>query len=504
MDSTLYFRNLLGEEFDLLHRYPNIEELLKDCCDKFKDYVAISFGDTEIKYEKLYEDVSLLRGYFTSLGFKKGDNVGLVFRNEYDFVRSFFALATLGICSAIIPVALPEQALFGLSQKFNLKGLVFTNDIKDKISKLKEMHLDLTYVSEDDLASYNGESLSSIKLSGQEPACIIFTGGTTGSPKGALLSHLNLCTGALNGVYVKDKTMHLRYMAIIPFVHIFGLVRNLLSCVMTGSNLYLVKEVPQFVKDIRKFKPQIMVLVPALANLIYSLVAQGGKAAVGGELDYIISGGANVPAELIQRLGTVGINCLPGYGLTETASLVSGNGDWKRIPSSVGCPYPNQELKVVDGELWVKGDHVFLGYYNDEAETNKVLENGWLKTGDLVKFDEDGFLYIVGRCKNILILDNGENVSPEIIENKLDNNPLILGSMAYEGVNDRGINCIAVKIFPNYPVLERKGLDPKLTIEHIVSELNKELPSYMRVGKVTLLTEDFKRSGAMKIIRNLN
>ena len=144
----------------------------------------------------------------------------------------------------------------------------------------------------------------------------------------------------------------------------------------------------------------MLVLVPGLCEILMGLAKMYGAGFFGGELKTIISGAANVPPLLIKEFDKIGINLLFGYGMTEGANLTSGNADVIEKPTSIGKVYPEQEVKIVDGEIWFRGDNVFLGYYGEPEETAKVLtEDGWLRTGDLGRFDEDGYLYITGRIK---------------------------------------------------------------------------------------------------------
>jgi len=330
----------------------------------------------------------------------------------------------------------------------------------------------------------------------------MFTGGTTGIPKGALLSHKALMQGAFNGIFATGSAFEQRYYALIPFTHIFGLVRSFLTALYTGSQVYLCENMKNIFNDFPKAKPTIMALVPALANMIYGIIISKGIEAIGGNLKVIICGGANVTPDLIKRFYAIGIDVLPGYGLTETANLVSGNGYSIEYPESVGMPYFCQELKLVNGELWVKGDNVMIEYYNDKEETAKVMEDGWFKTGDLVRIDEDGLLYIVGRTKNVIILENGENVSPEEIESLLYDVPVVMDCLVYEDKNQFGDGIIAVEILPNMKVFEdAEIIDVSFTFEKVIADINAMLPSFKQIKKTVIRQDDFKRSPSMKIIR---
>ncbi|MCQ2795717.1 MAG: acyl--CoA ligase [Bacilli bacterium] len=506
METINYWKQMVGDDYTKIKRFTRMQDLLAYADKEFNQRTAISWKDSKKTYHELFLDVGKTRKVLLDAGIKKGDNVAVIFKNDYNFIKSFFAVTTLGAVAVIVPPILPTQALLGNIKKFNISAIIYGEEAESNVVALKDITANVIYISYKELNDLKDCVPFDNDIKPTDPAVIMFTGGTTGTPKGAVLSHLALLRGAYNGCFVEGQVFFNTYMAIIPFFHVFGLVRNLLTSINTGSEIYLIKETMNFIKEISIAKPNILVLVPALANLLYAMVAKGGKDAVGGRLEYIICGGAYVTPDTIKRLLSVGIKCCPGYGLTETANLVSGSIDYKNKPDSVGKVYLEQEVKIVDGEIWVKGDNLFSGYYKDPIETNHVMsEDGYLKTGDLGHFDEDGFLYITGRSKNIIVLDNGENVSPEIIENALDNIPLVHSSLIYEDKDNQGYGIIAAKIYPNYSVLKKMGYeDANKAIQSVVEKLNINMPQHMRINKVIVLKEDFKRSGSMKIIRNAN
>ena len=189
--------------------------------------------------------------------------------------------------------------------------------------------------------------------------------------------------------------------------------------------------------------------------------------------------------------------------MTEGANFTSGNADVKTRPTSVGKIYAEQETKIVDGELWIRGDNLFTGYYKDEENTKAALtEDGWMRTGDLAKFDEDGFLYIVGRIKNLIILSNGENVSPEAVEEPFYKYDEIKDCLVSEDEMD-GDKVIAIQILPQMSAFEGKSWDEvEAHFKQVVEEVNATLPTTHRVSKITVRKEDFKRTGSLKVARN--
>ena len=498
MDSREYFKNLLDEgEFEKLSYIPTVAEMLCESVSKFADREAVAWEGSVRTFRELEDDVAFARGFLLANGVKTGDHIALAFANEYNFVRFFYAATTLGCVAVLFPPQLPSPAIIGSLKKFEAKMLLYTPEISAAVEPAKAACPEVKFFNTQDI-TYDKTVPAAECIEKSAPAVIIFTGGTTGTPKGALLSNGALMRGTQNGGYGLGKAFFHRYYAMIPFIHVFGLVRNLLTACYTGSLLYLCANMKAFMKDLPAAKPDTMVLVPALAELLYTIASAYGLGAFGGNLKYIICGGAPVSSELIAKFDKIGVSVCPGYGLTETANLVSGSGDFLTHPTSVGMPYPNQELKLVDGELWIKGDNLFDCYYNDPAQTAAAFCDGWFKTGDLAKFDEDGRLYIVGRTKNLIILDNGENVSPEELEALVDEIPFVRDCLVYEDKNDFGAQVIAVEVLPH----ENAGIsDMEAAFKAALVEINRKLPRYMQIDKVTIRTTDFARSGSMKIIR---
>ena len=252
-----------------------------------------------------------------------------------------------------------------------------------------------------------------------------------------------------------------------------------------------------------EIKPTLLVLVPGLCEILSGLTKMYGPQFLGGQLKTIIAGAANVPPRLIEEFDKMGISLLAGYGMTEGGNLSTGNADVLTHPTSVGKVYPEQELKIVDGEIWMRGDNVFLGYYGNPEETQKCMtEDGWLKTGDLGRIDEDGFVYITGRIKNLILLPNGENVSPESIEEPFYKCPALKDCLVKEETVD-GNPVIAIEILPQMPAFEGKDWNEvEAFFRDLVTKVNATLPTTHRVSKMTVRKEDFKRTGSLKVARN--
>ncbi|NLD60512.1 MAG: acyl--CoA ligase [Clostridiales bacterium] len=475
-----YFWNMLDPEDRARLRRPwTVPELLDLCRDEFFDLPAVNTAEGSITYGELLESVAKLRGTLDVLGIPKGAHVGLLMPNSARFIELFLAIASSGRVAVPMPAALAGDALKGAWRMLGLEAVFYTGAPRGEELRLCDAN-----------ALPDAGPIPAAAVSKDEPCAIFFTGGTTGRPKGAVLSHGAMLTGAFNGAFSKGRAFEQRYYGLIPFSHVFGLIRNFLTCVLTGSSIYPCEDMRNLFADLPKARPTILVLVPALAEMMLGVVSLRGLNALGGCVETIICGGAPVPPKLIRRYDALGIRVLPGYGLTETANLVSGNGDSLERPDSVGKPYAGQELRFVDGELWLRGENLMLGYHNNPEENARAFEDKWFRTGDLGHMDADGYLYITGRLKNILVLANGEKLSPEVMEAELSEMPEIRECLVR--LEEREILCVEAVPSP--------GTSPD-KVREAVERWNQNQPEFRKIRRVHVRDTDLPRTPSMKIAR---
>ncbi len=496
-----YFEKYVNKEtLDRLVNPLTIPLFLDKIKNEYQDLIACSVSNQDISFHQLYDDVIEVCAKLKTLNLETKTNVGLICNNNYDFVKTSLGIMGYGAVATLLPDALDEKLIYGCILKYDLKCLFYEATLEAKVAFAKQALPNVIFVKIEQYNLSNGSLNYEIKTT--DRACIVLTGGTTGRSKGAILSHRALMQGTLNGTYGVPKVFHQRYYSIMPLTHVFGLIRNLLTSLYTGSTIYFCLDKRNMFKEIKEVKPTILVLVPALAEIFLNLCKQFGLVVVGDELKTIICGGANVPPYLITEFPKYGVSLLPGYGLTETANLVSGNAEGPMKPLSVGRFYPNQEVKIVNGELWLKGDNLFEAYYNEPEENARAFVDGWFRTGDLVKIDEDGYLYIVGRIKEIIVLNNGENVYPAYIESKINSLDIIQDSLVTATTNEFGGEVLCCE------VILRQSVVNNLNIENIeeylkqeINKINQTLYDYERIKMIKIRTTDFNRSPSMKIIR---
>ncbi len=474
--------------------YKNVGEMWTHSVQAYANEVALVDG-AAVTYQQLDGQTRKMRAALQAQGIKAGDRVGVLIPNSVSFAKTFLAITTLGAVAVLLPPHLDAMTVFGCSLKFELKALVYSSLLQEKTAFAAEKNPKLLLLDD---AIESEATVECADVDESAPCAILFTGGTTGKSKGALLSHRALMRGVKNGCYGIREVFGQRYFLVLPLTHVFGLVRNLLTNLYTGSALYICRNTKDMFKEIAVFKPTIMVLVPALAELALNLSKQFNRNMLGVDLKTIICGASAVAPYLVKEYEKLGVTLLPGYGLTESANLVSGNPEALKKPESVGYIYDGMEYRIVEGELWLKGINMMDGYVGEPEENAAAYEDGWFKTGDLVRIDEDGFLYITGRKKEIIVLPSGENISPAELESKFDALDTVQDCLVYES---DGV--LVLEILPRLAVIKALGIeDIEGHLKEQINAINQTLPSFARVNKIKIRTTDFVRSPSMKIVRN--
>jgi len=494
--SNYFYDMLPADELARLHYLPTVPEFVNWLEATYADMPALADKGKTYTYKEMCERIGRRRTYINGLGLPKGANIGVFDRNSADAIELFLAITSAGYTALMLPSSLPAPAVAGCCARFDLAALF----VRDEFKALAEGVPAKVCPS----CAMADTTAPVAVVDKESPAAIFFTGGTTGAPKGAVLSHRALMRGCYNTIFKPGKVIGVhRYIALLPLSHVFGLIAGTMGCFYTGNLIYTCEDMKATIGQLPAIKPTLLVIVPGICDILAGLCKMYGPQFLGGQLRMIISGAANVPPRLVDIFTKMGVEFTFGYGLTETANLTSANADALTKPTSIGKIYPGQEAKVVEGELWLKGDNIFSGYYKDPVKTAEAFsEDGWFKTGDLVRFDEEGFLYITGRIKNLIILANGENVSPESLEEPFYADPCVRDAMVKEDTLN-GSQVIAVEILPQMPAFEGKSEEEiGAYMKALVEKINATLPSTHRIMKWTVRQEDFKRTGSLKVARN--
>ena len=496
MTNEEYFRSLLPkEELDRIPLHTTMGQFVDWFTKEYAASPALSDLTNTYTYEQLGERVARRRAFIEGLGLPKGAHIAIFDRNSQDAIELFLAVTSAGYVAMNFPASLPEMAVVGCCMKFDIDAIFVREEFMPLTAKIQGTKVLPA-------ASIADKPAPVAVIDPESPAAIFFTGGTTGAPKGAVLSHRALMRGIYNTIFKPGPMIGVhRYLALLPLSHVFGLIAGTMGCFISGNLIFTCEDMKAAVGKLPVIKPTILVIVPGICDILAGLVKMYGPQFL-GSLKMIISGAANVPPRLTDIFSKLGVTFCFGYGLTESANLTSANAYPLERPTSIGRIYPGQEAKIVDGELWIKGDNLFSGYYKDPERTAEALTpDGWLRTGDLCRFDEEEFLYITGRIKNIIVLANGENVSPEALEEPFYADPCVRDAMVKED-SVEGNQVIAIEILPLMPAFEGKPFEEvEAYMQKLVDKINATLPSTHQIRKVTVRTEDFKRTGSMKVSR---
>lgn len=376
---------------------------------------------------------------------------------------------------------------------------------------------------------------------------LLFTSGTTGMAKGVMLSHKNLAANVYNMSKYVDVTQNDTVLSVLPMHHTLEFTCDILTPIYQGCTVAICEGLKHVVKNMAEAQVTGIVAVPLIFESMHKKVWKkaeaGGKAdkmryaitvsktlnkfkiksmkklfkdvhqGLGGKVRLLICGGAAINPAVVSDFNAMGFNMIQGYGMTECAPIITVNMDRHSKDASVGLPMPGTEVKIVDpdengvGEIICRSDSVMLGYYNNPEETAKVLRDGWLYTGDLGFFDKDGYLYISGRKKNVIVTKNGKNIFPEEVEFYLGKSDFISETMVW-GMDDEktGETLVCAEIVPDYAVIEEKigKLPPEelmRLMKRVVNEVNDQMPLYKRVKRFELRETEFEKTTTKKIKR---
>ena len=440
-------------------------------------------------------------------------------------------------CEPSLVVVSNNEMLKKLNNSINEKDFikkVITLDEKAEVTNSlniinKEKYLDFNLIINNNLLAE--DKIENNKLKRNSPACIIYTSGTGGNPKGVILSHGGILNNLVGACEIMKPLFNSRpvFLTWLPLSHSYEHCVQFAQ-IAVGAKVFYAEKIEKLLENISEAKPTIMTAVPRFYQNLYNkinmnlkkqtgfkaklieatlrlgrkkllnlkmtfseklinfivdkLVRKKIKKQFGGNLKAFVSGGGALDKEIGEFLNSVGLPTLQGYGLTETSPVVSCNPIHKIKVETVGPPFKGNEVKIAeDGEILVKGENVMLGYWNKKEETEKVIINGWLHTGDIGEIDpNDGYLKITDRKKDIIVSAGGDNISPAKIENMITNEPEIDQCMVY---GDKK-NYLVALIVPN-----KDFLNEKEKINKVIEKINKKLTLLEKIKRIQLIDENF-------------
>ena len=522
-----------------------------------------------ISYIQLRNDINALGTKFIDMGLK-GKKVALIGENSYKWVVTYLSVTNGTGVIVPLDKDLTEIEIGNLIKRSGAEAIVFSKKMKEKVMNALNSSEDISAAmkinidadnDEDDIMSWekllaegnllleSGSRDFIDAVIDREAMCsLLFTSGTTGMAKGVMLSHKNLSAN----VYNMSKYVKIREpgggLSVLPMHHTYELTCHVFTGLYQGMYIAICEGLRYIQQNLKESKATVMLGVPAVFETMHKKVWKQAEASgaagkmkkmmmlaqktrlfnnqkvmrkifsqihmsLGNNLELFISGGAAINPQVRRDYEALGLPMIQGYGMTENAPIIAVNRDCYSKADSVGKPMPGTEVKIINkdadgvGEIICKGPSVMIGYYSDPEATEEVLKDGWLHTGDYGRFDDEGFLYICGRKKNVIVTKNGKNIFPEEIEYLLLEQPFIEEVVVY-GTLDKKNGDIAVKaeIFPNFEnIKEKMGVlsDGALSdvIKNSIEEINDKMPAYKRVKRFKLRNEEFEKTSTRKIRR---
>ena len=506
-----------------------------------------------LTYSEMVAQVGILRRSLLRKKLPRGAHVAILSENSADWIITFLAVVSCGLVAVCVDTEQSDDSIRDMLRRCDSQLLFLSPTFLPICLSLLDGDTALSMVLMGGLTSDERvESLDDLYQAGaalpdeaevavsmEDTAEIVFTSGTTSLSKMVMLSQKavmqNLCDSSL---YVRffDRTF-----CSLPFYHAYGLNCAVLNTFLRGGHLYINGDLKTAMRDLKLARPDSMLTVPlmveAIHNQLWLAVERAGKADslrsllkvarfckklhlpvhfkalddlranISETLHLIICGGAHLSPEIAEEFELLGIQTLQGYGITECSPLISVNCNYANKVGSVGLPLPSLEVKIDDGEVCVRGPSVMQGYYNDPEQTAAALSDGWFRTGDLGYLDKDGFLYLTGRKKNLIVFKNGKKVSPEKLEELISRIPMVKEVLVSGSSN--GAFADDVKLTASiYPDPQRtENLSSYEILEHLqreVDKINRELPIYQQIQMVSIREKEFNKTGTKKIKRHAN
>ncbi|MGM9936516.1 MAG: AMP-binding protein [Candidatus Ornithomonoglobus sp.] len=516
----------------------DFKELVEYCAAEKPDGAVFQWLDGKDFKQKTYSefksDIEAFGTYLCYNGFKKS-RVAVIGENSYEWILTYYTTVIGG--NVIVPIDrdLPFDSIVNILKDSGAKLLIYTdhyNRIIDDIKKaagVKAINISEISGLIDEgrrLLAKGKDKYLNINIDKDALSTIIYTSGTTGTPKGVMLNQY----GIVQNAYAAAQNVKIRgtSMLVLPIHHTFGFTAGIVAVMFFCQPIAISKSLRTFVSDLGTFKPENMFVVPMFVEAMYKKVTKAVEdkkmtkvfnaliktsnalrkigidrrrklfssvwEAFGGNLHTIISGGAPLDARYCRYFDDFGITLLNGYGITECSPILSVNCNSKNKFGSVGRILDNAEIRIIDedengnGEICARGSSVMMGYYNNKQATLEAFDGDWFKTGDLGYVDSENYLYVTGRQKNLIILDNGKNIYPEELEELVLRIPAAIEAVVYSE-ND----VITAEIYTEDPA----------AVQLAVKSMNRGLPVYKRIRNLKFRSTEFEKTTTKKIKRNL-
>ena len=521
-----------------------------------------------ITHKEFREEIDALGTVLVNMGLKD-KRIAIISENRYEWELSYLAIAA-GV-GVVVPLdkALPDNELESLILRSQVEAIIYSSKYDTIMGTLRDKkNTNLKYFISMDLEENTqgiysektliekGKKLLSdgnttyldAKIDAEKMGIMLFTSGTTAMSKAVMLSHKNLVTNMMDIIQRFDLTEEDRFLSFLPLHHVFECTVGFLYPISIGGSIAFCEGVKHMADNIKEFGITAMISVPAVFDIIYRKVMKAiekkgklqnlekGKKisnlllkvkidlrkqlfkevheSLGPKLKLVVTGGAALDSETEKGFNDLGFDVEQGYGLTETAPVIAAETPKCRRLGSIGKKFPSVEVKIDNpdeegiGELLAKGPSIMLGYYENEEATKEALDaDGWFHTGDLARIDKDGFIYISGRKKSVIVLNNGKNVFPEEIETLLNKVEGIKESFVYEKKEADGDVKVCVKIvYDKQLIKELYNIEGEEKIKEFlwekVKDVNRLMPKYKYVREMIISEEELIKTTTLKIKRH--
>ena len=565
--SNMKFRDALYEADEI----SNLRELINRSVELYGDRPAYLVknrpgGSYEpITYREFRRDVTAFGTALLDLGLK-GKKIAVIGENRYEWIVTYLA-TTCGV-AVIVPIDRELSAIevANLLERSGASAIVYSgkyekvlDDAIEICGKLEMMiSMDMMESSEEKLSMKaliaKGQNLLSeglkdffhLEINSDEMCSLIFTSGTTGMAKGVMLSHKNLCHNLVamqRFVSVHGWTV----LDVLPMHHTYEFTCGILATMYQGCTVAICEGLKYIVKNMAECNANMMLGVPLMFEKMHQKIWKqaeaSGKAktmrtaiavskavgasklkttkkvfktvhqAMGGDMRLIIAGGAAIDPTVIEDFNAMGFTMIQGYGMTENSPIITVNKDRCHKAAAAGLPMGDTEVRIDSpdedgiGEVICRGSSVMLGYYENPEETAKVIRDGWMYTGDYGYIDDDGFLFLTGRKKNVIVTKNGKNVFPEEVEYYLLKSPYISEVVVWGKDEESGDTAICAEIFPEFEEIKEKfgnisEEEIKKILDKEIDKANEMMPTYKRVKRFTLRDTEFEKTTTQKIKRH--
>lgn len=547
--------------------FKNIREIINNSIEKYPENKAFIIKNkdknkekyTNITYREFGEQINSLGSALINKGLKN-KHIAVISPNRYEWALTYYAV--LNGTGILVPLdkGLPDSEIESLLQRSHSNAVVFDKKYEEIMKQIKEnkttnvteficMDENDTFTSINELLTEGKELLNKgyrefldAKINEEEMSIILFTSGTTSASKAVMLSHKNIASNiyALNSAEkIYDTDVNL---AFLPFHHTFGST-GLLFFLSNGATNVFCDGIRHIQSNLKEYKVTTFVCVPLLLEAMYKKIMKEiekkGKEklikriipitnfllkfkidirrkvfkdvinSLGGNIRFIVSGASGIDKKVAKGFNDFGILTVQGYGLTETSPVLTAENENCIRYGSIGYPMVNVEIKIDNpneegiGEIIARGPNVMLGYYENEEATNEVMVDGWFHTGDLAYQDKDGYIFVAGRKKNVIVLKNGKNIYPEELEILINDLPYIEESMVF-GMPKEDDLVVSAKIVYNKEFKEKNNYTQEELKEKIwqdIKEINKELPTYQHIKNIIVTDEPMIKTTTAKVKR---